>query len=164
MIYVSLIDCYLFEAKLKMRTKRSITWQICLILACIFAATLMAACVPGEAQPGVPTELKTWLLVRAPDNPLSPGKPVTVKSRSEAPTPGVSHIELYLVEFRSPDNNNLILDNILIRSDAAPFEQTVFTAEQPFTPIGPGHYVIKVVGYDKLGHRAESEFIGFTVQ
>jgi hypothetical protein len=124
----------------------------------------MTACAPGEVETGVPTELKTWLLVRAPDNPLASGKVVTVKSRSEAPKPGVSHVELYLVEFRSPDNNNLILENILIRSDAAPFEQTVFTAEQPFTPIQPGHYVIKVVGYDKLGRRAESEFIGFTVR
>jgi hypothetical protein len=148
-----------------MRAKLQVISHLAIILILLLAVSLVTACIPGEAETGAPATIKTWLLVRAPEVPLPTGRQINVKSRSEAPQPGVSHVELHLVEYRSPDNNELLLSNVLIRSDAAPApEQTVFTAEQRFTPNAPGHYVLKVVGYDKTGRPAESEYIGFTVQ
>jgi hypothetical protein len=143
-----------------MRVKSFVTSHLWLILMLFLTSGWGVACTSTETE--AEATIHTWLLVRAPDRPLLVGNPLIVKSRSEAPEVGVSHIELYLVEFRSPDNTNS-LDNILIRSDAAPFQQTTFTAEQQFEPEIPGHYVIKVVGYDKLGGTAESEYIGFEV-
>jgi hypothetical protein len=72
---------------------------------------------------------------------------------------GVSHVELYAVQ--SPEGEEELL---LIRSDPAPFDQTTFTVSQMFVPTRPGHYVIKVVGYNKLGQSAESDYIGFDVE
>ena len=100
----------------------------------------------------------TRLLVRAPDKPLPlNNKPITVNARVQDPNSYISHVELYAVEM--PGNTNVLLD-----SQVAPFEQTVFTASPSFTPSVPGDYVIKVVGYNKNGDSRESEYIRFTVQ
>ncbi len=123
---------------------------------------LIAACNnTGETVPGDLPEIRTQLLVRAPDKPLPPNKTVTVKSMIEAKN-GVSHVELYLVKLSEPGGATL-LDNTLLRSDAAAFGQPVFTAAQPFTPLRAGHYVIKVVGYNTQGGKMESESISFEV-
>jgi hypothetical protein len=146
-----------------MSDKVDIPFRLWMILALLLVAGLVAACAAGEPETTTPDRIQIWLLVREPEVPLPVDRPVIVKSRSEAPLPGISHTELYLVELRAPDNT-LVLDNVLIRADAAPVEQTVFTVDQTFTPTVPGHYVIKVVGYDKEGQSDESEYIGFTVQ
>ncbi len=107
-------------------------------------------------------EFRTWLLVGEPENSLPAGQAVNVRSRSEDAQHGISHIELYLVEFKPEASNNIIRD-ILIRSDAAPFQQTSFTASQTFTPKQPGHYIIKVRGYNRIGQSKESETLSFVV-
>ena len=122
----------------------------------LLGAVFIGACSDAETTSTTPEGVRTWLLVKAPDGPLPANRPITVKSRTEAKA-GVSHVELYAVELPGEQN-------ILIRSDPAPFEQTIFTASQVFTPIQSGHYVIKVVGYDKSGESAESEYISFEVQ
>lgn len=116
----------------------------------------LVACNSTETEPSRPERLQTWLLVEPPTAPLPADRPVTVRSRTQDPE-AVSHVELYAVELPSGQRN------VLIRSDAAPFAQTTFTARQTFTPLQPGHYVIKVVGYNKQGQQAESDFIGFDV-
>lgn len=120
---------------------------------------LLAGCDTQEAET---TEegIHTSLLVRTPDGPLPAGKALTVKSHSEDINNGVSHVELYAVQL--PASSERI--NLLIRSDAAPFDQTSFTAEQTFIPVQPGDYVIRVVGYNKLGQSDESEYISFRVE
>jgi len=146
-----------------MKDKINVRRRLWMILMLLWIVSFTAACdftAPDEAEGDA---IHTWLLVRAPDTPLPVGRPITVKSRSEAPLPGISHTELYLVEFRTPDNA-LVFSNVLVRADAAPFAQTVFTADQVFTPTAAGHYVIKVVGYDRVGRSDESEYIGFSVE
>jgi hypothetical protein len=146
-----------------MKDKVNTRFRLWMILILLWIVNFTAAC--GVTEPDVTGRdtIHTWLLVRAPESTLPVGRPITVKSRSEAPLPGVSHTELYLVEFRTPDNA-LVFDNVLVRSDAAPFAQTVFTADQIFTPTAAGHYVIKVVSYDRVGRSDESEYIGFSVE
>jgi len=125
----------------------------------LFSFSLVTTtCSFGQTETTAPEGIRTWLLVRAPDGPLPAGRPVDVKSRSEDAQHGISHVELYAVQLPSGESN------VLIRSDAAPFRQTSFTASQLFVPRQPGHYVIKVVGYNRLGDRAESEYISFDVQ
>ena len=129
-----------------------------LFLALPFLLTL-AACSGSEAEtPDLPT-IRTQLLVRAPESALPLDKPVTVRSRIEAKD-GVSHVELYAVQFPSATDNQ----EILIRADEAQFNQTTFTASQTFTPRERGRYVIKVVGYNRFGQSDESDFIGFEVE
>lgn len=127
------------------------------------ALILMTACnsAGGTATKDLP-EIRTQLLVRAPDKPLPLNKAITVKSLVEAKS-GVSHAELYLVKL-SASGGTTALENTLLRSDAAAFGQPVFTAAQPFTPLQTGHYVIKVVGYNTQGGKMESESISFDVQ
>jgi hypothetical protein len=134
--------------------KYSNLWVIFLLL---MSAGILTACTSTETETPEPQEIRTWLLVRAPDAPLALHKPVNVKSRTEDADDYVSHVELYAVQ--SPAGEG----ELLIRSDQAPFEQTSFTASQVFVPKLPGHYVIKVVGYNKLGQKAESDYIGFDV-
>jgi hypothetical protein len=129
-----------------------------IILFLLFSVSFLAACSSSEVEPTPYQGVRTWLLVKAPDNSLPIDKPVTVKSRTEDSVHKVSHVELYAVEWPGGDQQ------LLIRSDPAPFDQTFFTASQTFTPKTPGHYVIKVVGYNKLGESDESDYIGFDVE
>lgn len=125
------------------------------LIILLLAAGLITACNATEtATQGV----HTWLLVTAPERPLPRNKPLDVKSRTQDTVNLVSHVELYAVQLPSGEAN------VLIRSDPAPFPQTVFTASQVFIPTQPGHYVIKVVGYNKLGQSQESDYLGFDVE
>lgn len=130
----------------------------------ILLVGLLVGCNTEAAQTA--QTIHTRLLVRAPDIPLPISTPVTVKSRTEDIENGVSHVELYIVEFTPPNEpaSPEKETNLLVRSDAAPFDQTAFTAEQTFIPTRPGDYVIKVVGYNKLGASAESEYISFRAE
>lgn len=131
-------------------------WTIVAVLM-IFGLVITACDLTGTdttASEGI----QTWLLVTPPESPLPANRPLNVRSRTQDPENFVSHVELYAVQLPSGDTD------VLIRSDAAPFQQTTFTASQVFIPRQPGHYVIKVVGYNKLGNKAESDFIGFDVQ
>lgn len=139
-----------------MLVKRYTTSGLWGILIVILSIGLMPAC--NESEPTAPEGIRTWLLVKAPEVPLQSGKSVKVRSRSEDVGHGISHVELYAVQMPTGESN------VLIRSDAAPFPQTTFTAVQTFTPIQPGHYVIKVVGYNNIGQNAESEYISFEVK
>jgi hypothetical protein len=129
-------------------------WSMLLLLITV---GFISACNSSEEPPSLPEGLRTWLLVGEPGVPLPAGRPVEVKSRSEDFQHGVSHVELYAVQL--PNGRS----NVLIRSDAVPFAQTGYTASQIFTPRQPGHYVIKVVGYNTIGQKAESEYISFDV-
>ncbi|HXV97097.1 MAG TPA: hypothetical protein VEC93_01645 [Anaerolineae bacterium] len=121
------------------------------------SAGLLVACgVGGVETPSLPP-IDTKLLVRAPDAPLPVNKSIEVISRSDA-SEGVSHVELYAVELPTGEKE------VLIRSDAAPTHATTFTTSQDFIPRQAGHYVIKVVGYNRLGQSSTSNFIGFDVQ
>ncbi len=135
-----------------MFTKFSLWTLLLLALSAVF----FSAC--SSNQPEVDTEFRTWLLVKAPEQPLPVNRQIKVISRTKDMVNGVSHIELYAVETPAGDGG------LMIRSDAAPFEQKIFTAEQPFIPKQPGDYIIKVVGYNKLGDPTESASIKFTAQ
>lgn len=131
-------------------------WRLGSILILLLSLGLLVAC-NGQEEATAGQELSIRLLVRAPDGPLPAGRPLNVRSRSKDGQHGVSHVELYAVEFPTGERD------ILIRADKAPFRQTSFTASQVFTPLEPGHYVIKVVSYNNIGHRVESEYISFDV-
>ncbi len=132
-------------------------WSI-FILLMIAGLGVTACSSTSEDEIPVPQGLYTQLLVKAPESALPLNKPVEVRSRTQDAQHGVSHVELYAVELPSGEAN------VLIRSDQAPFEQTTFTASQAFVPTQKGHYVIKVVGYNKLGDKIESDYIGFDVE
>jgi hypothetical protein len=138
--------------------KKYTTSQLWSILILLVSVGLLVACSSNEAEPTSYEGVRTWLLVKAPDAPLEVNKPVTVKSRTEDSVHKVSHVELYAVQWPGGE------EDLLIRSDPAPFDQTSYTASQTFTPKTPGHYVIKVVGYNKLGQNDESDYIGFDVE
>jgi hypothetical protein len=126
---------------------------------------LLSGCTATQGEPTALAEIQTKLLVRAPDGALPVNKAINVKSVTEA-SGGVSHVELYAVEFpgQAVDPTTNQKQILLLRADAAPFQQQTFAAAQTFTPLQAGHYVIKVVGYNALGKAAESEYIGFEVQ
>ena len=136
------------------RHKPFYLWGIIILLL----ATIVTACNGNETERDIPNGIQTKLLVEQPETALPIGSPLTVRSQTEAIKPGVSHVELYAVQLPSGEQD------ILIRSDAAPFDQTTFTAAQRFTPMEPGHYVIKVVGYNRLGQSTESEYISFEIE
>lgn len=143
-----------------MLSKNLFAWQMGIIILIVTSLALLTAC-GNDSAPPEPTPyqgVRTWLLVKGPDTPLQAGRPVTVKSRTEDSRHKVSHVELYAVQWPGSEGE------LLIRSDAAPFDQTFYTAAQTFTPNQAGHYVIKVVGYNKLGEKAESDYIGFDVE
>lgn len=141
-----------------MPSQKYTTLRFLIILILLFSFNWVSACSSGSAESGAVQELKTQLLVRAPDQPLPIGLPLDVKSRSVDSEYGISHVELYAVELPTGEKE------ILIRSDAAPFEQTAFTVSQVFRPMQAGHYVIKVVGYNNIGEKNESEYISFQVE
>jgi hypothetical protein len=119
---------------------------------------MITACAASDARKTPPPGIRTWLLVKAPEDPLPLNKPVNVRSRTEDGEAGVSHVELYAVELPLGEAN------VLIRSDAAPFDQTSFTANQIFVPTEKGHYVIQVKGYNRWGEKSESNIISFEVE
>ena len=144
--------------------KRFFKWQSILLLLMFLGLGMLAACSSSATETSSTQGLRTWLLVSAPEKPLPSNRPVNVKSRTEDAQYQISHVELYAVKWPSPTggvNNGPLL---LLRADAAPFDQTIFTASQTFTPTLTGHYVIKVVGYNKLGQWQESDYLGFDVQ
>ncbi|MCB0165614.1 MAG: hypothetical protein KDI79_15390 [Anaerolineae bacterium] len=124
----------------------------------LLLAMLVTACSSNETPPEISNGIQTQLLVKAPETSLPSGTPLIVRSLTEANPPGVSHVELHAVQLPSGQQD------VLLRSDAPPFDQTTFTTLQEFTPIQSGHYVIKVVGFNKLGQKAESAYISFDVE
>ncbi len=131
-------------------------WSIAILIFCLGVVT--TACFSSSsAEVDVPEGLHTWLLVRAPDRPLALNQPVDVRSRTEDAQNGISHVELYAVELPTGQSE------VLLRADAAPFQQTSYTASQIFVPKQVGHYAIKVVGYNRIGEKAVSETISFDV-
>ena len=138
-----------------MIVKRRIRWHLWLIAVLVIASSLTAACQAAETNAPVLPEIQTQLLVRAPDGSLPLNKSIEVRSRTDADS-GVAHVDLYVT---LPSN-----EEVLVYSDAAAFQQKSFTASQTFTPRQPGHYVIKVIGYNQLGQNASSNSIGFEVQ
>lgn len=136
-------------------TKRYAGLYLGIIVLLLLSMGLITACGSNEAQTAPLADIKTDLLVRAPDGPLPLNKSIEVKSRTEAKD-GVSHVDLYVT---LPTNQE-----VLVRSNAATFRQTSFITAQMFTPQQPGHYVIKVVGYNKQGTPATSNSIGFDAQ
>ena len=148
-----------------MPTKKWITSLAYSLLILLMSLMLLGGCNTENAQ--TDETLHTDLLVREPDGPLPVGRPITVKSQTQDVENGVSHVELYIVKFTPPANETAPPGeetDLLVRSDAAPFDQTFLTAEQTFIPTQPGDYVIKVVGYNKLGNSIESEYISFRAE
>ena len=122
----------------------------------LLSISLLTTC-NGERTADTDEGLSTRLLVGPPAAPLKVNQPIDVRSSSQDPNSPISHVELIAVQL--PDRPA----NLLIRSDVAPFPQTNFTASQIFVPRQTGRYVIKVVGYNIKGNRAESDPIGFEV-
>src|SRR5688572_15733479 len=125
-----------------MPTRRWITSLSYSLLILLISLMLLVGCNTEDAQ--TVDTIHTNLLVRAPDGPLPVGKPITVKSQTQDVENGVSHVELYVVKF-TPSASEAASSgeetNLLVRSDAAPFDQTSFTAEQTFIPARSGDYV-----------------------
>ena len=128
-----------------------------LVILGIIVLSLGLSCNSGSDTPE--KEFETRLLVRAPDQPLPVNKPVKVISRTDDPDNDISRIELVLVYTPHPEDNNLV-----VGVKPAPDGQTVLTAEQLFIPLMAGDYVVKAVGYNKLGEYTVSEAISFTTQ
>lgn len=143
-----------------MVVKRYAGLHLGLIVLLWLSIGLITACGGTENQ--TKPNIQTILLVRAPDVSLPLNKPIEVKSRTDAPG-GVSHVELYAVEMPSGDKNVLIRSDP-VSPDATSFSQTTFTASQEFIPKQAGHYIIKVVGYNQLGEKSDSNYIGFDVK
>ena len=135
--------------------KRYTNLHLGVILVLLLSTGLIAACGSNAARTAPLPDINTELLVRAPDGPLPLNKSVEVKSHTQAKD-GVSHVDLYIT---LPNNQE-----VLARADAAAFGQTDFIISQMFTPKQTGHYVIKVLGYNKQGTPAPSNSIGFDVQ
>ena len=138
--------------------EKKLRGQLWLVLTLLLCVAVMTACAASETARVPPPGVRTWLLVKAPEDPLPLNKTVNVRSRTEDGEAGVSHVELYAIELPSGEAN------VLIRSDPAPFDQTSFTANQVFTPTEKGHYVIQVKGYNRRGDRSESNIISFDVE
>jgi len=137
---------------------KSKAFQLVIIIGVVLVGLLITTgCNTADSQSEPTPGVHIRLLVKAPDNALPAGKPVNVRSRTMDAVNKVSHVELYAVQWPSGQGE------LLIRADPAPFDQTTFTASQIFTPTAPGHYVIKVVGYNKLGEKMESAYLGFDV-
>jgi len=146
--------------------KRSLDLGRGLILMAVVVLGLLAACSQTEAEPPTPEGVQIQLLVTSPTQPLPVNQPVNVISKTEDAKQQVSHVELYAVKWPSQETGveSGNGSELLLRSDAADFAQTVFTAHQEFVPTEPGSYGIKVVGYNKLGHSAETESLEFVVE
>ncbi|GAB4430540.1 MAG: hypothetical protein Kow0031_11400 [Anaerolineae bacterium] len=148
-----------------MVTRKYATLSVLSLLILLLSFGLMTAC--NGTQQTVEVPFQTNLLVSEPANALTTGEQYEIKSRTQS-SDGVSHVELYVVEYvplgGAPPEvaAQLPYQNVLISSQAAPYNQTIFTANQPFIPKQPGEYLIKVVGYNKVGERSESQYLRFT--
>lgn len=148
-----------------MVTRKYATLSILSLLILLLSFGLMTAC--SGNQQTIEQTFQTSLLVSEPTTSLTAGEQYDIKSRTQAPN-GVSHVELYVVEYvpfggAPPEVIPLLpYKDVLISSQAAPYNQTIFTANQYFIPNQPGEYLIKVVGYDKAGDSRESQFLRFT--
>jgi hypothetical protein len=141
-----------------MMTRKYSGMSLWLILVLWLITELVAACSSTPGTAGQLPPIQTQLLVRAPDGPLPVNKSISVRSLTEA-ADGVSHVELYAVQLPTGHTN------VIIRSDpATTVNQPSFTVAQTFTPTQPGHFVIKVVGYNSFGQSDESDYISFDVQ
>jgi len=129
-------------------------YAVLLILG-IAVLSVMLSCSSNTEPEKV---FETRLLVRAPDQPLPVNRPVKIISRSDDPNNEISRIELVLVS--TPNGEKDLIAGV----SPAPSGQTVLTAEQEIVPLMPGDFVVKAVGYNKLGEQTESEYISFTVQ
>ena len=147
-----------------MNTTRYATLSILSLLILALSFGLTTAC-SGNNEVPLPKEFQTRLLVTEPLQPLSVNETYTVRSRVEAPESGVSHVELYVVEFTAT-TGEIQAANILVSSQAPQplgVATTIFNAEQLFIPKQPGEYAIQVMGYDKTGEARPSEFLRFEV-
>ncbi len=139
--------------------QRNSSARLVSLIILIFILTLVvAACSSSEEPETTYTGVNTQLLVTEPNGPLLLNEQIGVKSTSNDSQYGISHVELYAVQL--PDGNS----DILLRSDAAPFNQTSFTASQIFTPKQSGRYVIQVVGYNRIGESSITNALGFEVR
>jgi hypothetical protein len=129
--------------------------QLWLITGLLLGAGLLTACGSSQQLPGI----ETTLLVGAPEHALPVNKPVIVKAQVVAEE-GVSHAELYLGPAAGQDT-----DMVLLRADAPQpaAYPTTYVVSQQFTPLQPGDYVIKVVGYNRLGLADTSDYLSFKV-
>ena len=137
-----------------------------LILLVAVVLGFLTACSQTGTETPTPEGVRVQLLVTSPSQPLPINQPVNVISRTEDAKQQVSHVELYAVEWPSKETEVEAgkRDELLLRSDAADFAQTVFTAHQRFVPTEPGVYKVKVVGYNKLGYSAATENLEFEVK
>ena len=87
-----------------------------LILALSFGLTT-ACSRNNQAEAPLPKEFQTRLLVTEPLKPLLVNEAYVVRSRVEAPGSGVSHVELYVVEFTASTGETQAT-NILVSSQA----------------------------------------------
>ena len=132
------------------------------ILVVIIALGLLTACSQTGTETPTPEGVQIELLVTTPSQPLPVNQPLNVISKTEDPAQQISHVELYAVKWPSMETEGGT--ELLLRSEAADFAQTVFTAHQRFVPTEPGRYGIKVVGYNKLGHSATTAELEFEVK
>lgn len=147
-----------------MNTRKYATLSILSLLILALSFGLTTACSRNNEAP-LPKEFQTRLLVTEPLQPLSVNEAYIVRSRVEAPESGVSHVELYVVEFTATTGETQAA-NILVSSQAPQpmgVTTTIFNAEQLFIPRQPGEYAIQVMGYDKAGEVRPSEFLRFEV-
>ena len=148
-----------------MRGKFFFDLQPGLIFLVAVAIGLLTACSQTEAETATPEGVQTQHLVTAPAQPLPLNQSVNVISKTEDAQQQVSHVELYAVDWPSKARETEAgKSELLLRSDAPDFDQTVFTAHQKFVPTEPGVYKVKVVGYNKLGHSASTENLEFEVK
>ncbi len=129
-------------------------YAVLLILGISVLSTILSCSSNNEPE----KVFETRLLVRAPDKPLPVNRPVKIISRSDDPNNEISRIELVLVS--TPNGEKDLIAGVT----PAPDGQTILTAEQEIVPLMAGDFVVKAVGYNKLGEQTESEYISFTVQ
>ena len=142
-----------------MLAKKYISFSSLIILVILLIiSVVLPACNLFREGPPEYSGVQTELLVKPPDKPLPVNQPVEVRSRTEDTRYKISHVELYAAQLPSGQSN------VLIRSDPAPSPLSSFTARQSFTPLEPGHYIIKVVGYNRQGDNVTSDSLGFDVE
>ena len=147
-----------------MSTRKYATLSILSVFILALSFGLTTACSQSNEVP-LPKEFQTRLLVTEPLQPLLVDEAYLVRSRVEAPESGVSHVELYVVEFTASTGETQAAD-ILVSSQAPQplgVTTTIFNSEQLFIPKLPGEYAIQVMGYNKAGEVQPSEFLRFEV-
>ena len=148
-----------------MNTRKYAALSLLSLLILAFCFGLTTACSSSAEEAPLPKEFQTRLLVTEPLEPLLVDEAYVVRSRIEAPESGVSHVELYVVEFTATTGETQA-SNILVSSQAPQplgVTTTIFNAEQFFIPKQAGEYAIQVIGYNKAGEVRPSEFLRFKV-